>query len=110
MLADLIGSCAVPVVRLTEIFRQAASSRVITSAHRLNRGEMPDLARAEAGSDFHFVQADDPETAVARIIDLVKTRTPAASVSIPCATSRCCARWRAAGSARGRSTSTSRPR
>ncbi len=76
VLADLIGSGAVPVVRLTEIFRQAASSRIITSAHRINRGEMPDLARAEAGSDFHFVQADDPETAVARIIDLVKTRIP----------------------------------
>jgi exodeoxyribonuclease V alpha subunit len=66
----------VPVVRLTEIFRQAASSRIIISAHRINRGEMPDLTRAEAGSDFHFVQADDPETAVARIIDLVKTRIP----------------------------------
>src|SRR5487761_1801620 len=76
VLADLIGSGTVPVVRLTEIFRQAASSRIITSAHRINRGEMPDLTRAEAGSDFHFVQADDPETAVARIIDLVKTRIP----------------------------------
>ena len=76
VLADLIGSGAVPVVRLTEIFRQAASSRIITSAHRINRGEMPDLTRAEAGSDFHFVQADDPETATARIIDLVKTRIP----------------------------------
>jgi exodeoxyribonuclease V alpha subunit len=76
VLADLIGSGAVPVVRLTEIFRQAASSRIITSAHRINRGEMPDLARAEAGSDFHFIQADDQETAVARIIDLVKTRIP----------------------------------
>ena len=52
VLADLIGSGTVPVVRLTEIFRQAASSRIITSAHRINRGEMPDLARAEAGSDF----------------------------------------------------------
>ena len=59
VLADLIGSGAVPVVRLTEIFRQAASSRIITSAHRINRGEMPDLIHAEAGSDFHFVQADD---------------------------------------------------
>ena len=51
-------------------------TRIITSAHRINRGEMPDLTRAEAGSDFHFVAADEPETAVARIIDLVKTRIP----------------------------------
>jgi exodeoxyribonuclease V alpha subunit len=76
VLADLIGSGVVPVVRLTEIFRQAASSRIITSAHRINRGEMPDLGRGDAESDFHFVPADDPETAVARIIDLVKARIP----------------------------------
>ena len=76
VLADVIGSGAVTVVRLTEILHQAASSRIITTAHRINRGEIPDLARAEAESDFHFVQADDPETAVARIIDLVKTRIP----------------------------------
>lgn len=76
VLADVIEAGTVPVVRLTEIFRQAASSRIIAAAHRLNRGLMPDLARGEAGSDFHFVQADDPETAVARIVELVKTRIP----------------------------------
>jgi helicase, putative, RecD/TraA family len=76
VLADVIEAGTVPVVRLTEIFRQAASSRIIAAAHRLNRGLMPDLARGDAGSDFHFVQADDPETAVARIVELVKTRIP----------------------------------
>jgi exodeoxyribonuclease V alpha subunit len=76
VLADLIGSGTVPVVRLTEIFRQAASSRIITTAHRINRGEMPDLAPAAAESDFHFVAAEDPESAVARILDLVKSRIP----------------------------------
>src|SRR5579884_2204612 len=76
VLADLIGSGTVPVVRLTEIFRQAAASRIITTAHRINRGEMPDLAPAAADSDFHFVSAEDPETAVARILDLVQTRIP----------------------------------
>ncbi len=40
VLADIIGSGAVPVVRLTEIFRQAAESRIITSAHRINRGAL----------------------------------------------------------------------
>ena len=76
ILADLITSGAVPVVRLTEVFRQAAQSRIITSAHRINHGAMPDLAKPVNDSDFYFVLADDPETAVPRIIDLVKTRIP----------------------------------
>ena len=77
VLADIITSGAVPVVRLTEVFRQAAQSRIITSAHRINQGLIPDLSKPEGDSDFYFVQADDPETAVLRIIELVKTRIPA---------------------------------
>jgi exodeoxyribonuclease V alpha subunit len=76
VLADVITSGAVPVVRLTEVFRQAAQSRIITSAHRINRGSLPDLTRPEGDSDFYFVQADDPEIAVARIVELMKTRIP----------------------------------
>ena len=76
VLADIISSGAVPVVRLTEIFRQAAQSRIVTSAHRINQGSIPDLSKPEGDSDFYFVQADDPETAVLRIIELVKTRIP----------------------------------
>jgi exodeoxyribonuclease V alpha subunit len=76
VLADVISSGAVPVVRLTEVFRQAARSRIITSAHRINQGSIPDLSRPEGDSDFYFVPADDPETAVPRIIELVKTRIP----------------------------------
>src|SRR5512135_3312958 len=76
VLADIISSDAVPVVRLTEVFRQAAQSRIITNAHRINQGSMPDLSPPETESDFYFVQADDPETAVGRIIELVKTRVP----------------------------------
>src|SRR5271157_6082828 len=64
----------VPVVRLTEVFRQAAHSRIITSAHRIDQGSIPDLSKPDGDSDFYFVQADDPETAVPRIVDLVKTR------------------------------------
>jgi ATP-dependent exoDNAse (exonuclease V) alpha subunit len=75
-LADIIGSSAIPVVRLTEVFRQAAQSRIITSAHKINQGSIPDLSKREGDSDFYFVQADDPETAVPRIVDLVKTRIP----------------------------------
>ena len=76
VLADIISSGAVPVVRLTEVFRQAAQSRIITNAHRINQGSMPDLSPPGTESDFYFVQADDPETAVGRIIELVKTRIP----------------------------------
>jgi ATP-dependent exoDNAse (exonuclease V) alpha subunit len=76
VLADIISSGAVPVVRLTEVFRQAAQSRIITNAHRINQGSMPDLSPPGTESDFYFVQADDPATAVGRIIELVKTRIP----------------------------------
>ncbi len=76
VLADIIASGSVPVVRLTKVFRQAAQSRIITNAHRINQGLMPELSAPDGASDFYFVQADDPETAVARIIELVKTRIP----------------------------------
>ena len=76
VLADVIASGAVPVVRLTEVFRQAAESRIITSAHRINQGQIPDLSKPEGESDFYFVEADEPEIAVHRIIDLVKLHIP----------------------------------
>jgi exodeoxyribonuclease V alpha subunit len=76
VLADVIASGAIPVVRLTEVFRQAAESRIIVNAHRINQGVIPDLRKPEAESDFYFVEADDPEAAVPLIIELVKTRIP----------------------------------
>ena len=76
VLADIIASGAVPVVRLTEVFRQAARSRIIVNAHRINQGSVPDLAKPEGESDFYFVPADDPETAVPLILELVRTRIP----------------------------------
>ena len=76
VLADIIQSEAIPVMRLTEVFRQAAESRIITAAHRINKGQMPDLARPEGDSDFYFVNAADPEAAVPLIVDLVKNRIP----------------------------------
>ena len=76
VLADIIGSAAVPVVRLTEVFRQAAESRIIANAHRINQGGMPDWAR-DPESDFHFVPCRDAEDAAAKIIEIVKDRIPA---------------------------------
>ena len=77
VLADVIGSGAVPVVRLTEVFRQAATSRVIVNAHRINRGEMPEATPAGTErSDFYVVDAADPETAAAEILAVVRKRIP----------------------------------
>ena len=76
VLADIIGSGAVPTVRLTEVFRQAAQSRIITNAHQINQGRMPDLAKPDGETDFYFVPAADPEQAVSRIVELVQSRIP----------------------------------
>jgi exodeoxyribonuclease V alpha subunit len=76
VLADIIGSGAIPVVRLTEVFRQAAESKIIQAAHGINAGRMPDLAAPSGDSDFYFVQADEPEDAVRKIVELAKTRIP----------------------------------
>jgi ATP-dependent exoDNAse (exonuclease V) alpha subunit len=57
----LIESGVVPVVRLTEVFRQAASSKIITSTHLIRQGKMPELRTAEAGSHFYFVERETPE-------------------------------------------------
>ena len=80
------------MVRLTDVFREAAQSQIIVNAHLINQGVIPDLRRPEAENDFYFVEADDPETAVARIIELVQPASRAASVSIQSAMSRFSAR------------------
>ena len=64
-----------PVVRLTEIFRQAATSRIITNAHRINQGLTPELAPADGG-DFYFVDAADPEEGVRKLVAIVQERIP----------------------------------
>jgi len=53
VLADVIASKAVPVIRLTEVFRQAAASRIVTMAHRINKGELPELSKQPSESDFY---------------------------------------------------------
>ncbi len=77
VLADLIDSGRLPVARLTEIFRQAAESRIITAAHSINRGALPDLAPPVEASDFYFVEAADGEDAAAKIVKVVAERIPA---------------------------------
>ena len=74
-LADIIASMAVPVVRLTEVFRQAAQSRIITNAHRINQGLMPEPGH-EPESDFHLVRCQDPEDGLAKLLEIVTRRIP----------------------------------
>ena len=78
VLADIIAANVLPVVRLTEVFRQAAGSRVITNAHRINRGQMPELTNGNAPSDFYFIDAEQPEDGVAKIVAVVRDRIPKA--------------------------------
>jgi len=78
VLDDVIASDAATVIRLTEIFRQAAESKIVVNAHRINAGEVPDLEAPAQGvtSDFYFIGRDDPEAARATILELVAERIP----------------------------------
>lgn len=79
VLKDILDSGRVPAVRLTEIFRQAEQSRIVGNAHRINRGEFPDLSRSPRGqeSDFHFLPEEDAERLQQLIVDLASRRLPA---------------------------------
>ena len=74
--ADIIRSDAIPVIRLTELFRQASQSAIIVTAHGINRGEMPSLQPDPRG-DFFFLRAEDPQAAQRLIVELVARRLPA---------------------------------
>jgi exodeoxyribonuclease V alpha subunit len=76
VLADIIRSQAVPVVRLTEIFRQAERSLIVRAAHRIHAGELPESA-ADQNGDFYFIEADTPAAIVDLLIKLVRDRIPA---------------------------------
>jgi exodeoxyribonuclease V alpha subunit len=80
VLADVIASGAAAVVELTEIFRQAAASAIVTNAHKINSGELPDLVAPPGDdperSDFYFVDRDDPEGAQRIVVELAARRIP----------------------------------
>ncbi len=76
VLRDLLRSEALPTVRLTELFRQAAQSKIIVNAHRINAGLMPNT-KIEATSDFFFMAEEDPVRVQRLILDLVQRRLPA---------------------------------
>ena len=76
VLRDLISSKLIPTVELKEIFRQAAESLIITNAHKIVNGEMPELDNKK--KDFFFMPTAGEEESARLVIDLVKTRLPKA--------------------------------
>lgn len=76
VLSHLIDSDVLPVVRLTEVFRQAAGSRIITNAHRINHGLLPDLPPRGTESDFYFLEREDPEAIATTLVEFVHHRIP----------------------------------
>ena len=75
VLRDIIDSKRIPVIRLTRIFRQAQESRIVMSAHAINKGVFPDTSNGK-NTDFFFIQQENPEQAVETIVKLVKERLP----------------------------------
>ncbi|AIL13854.1 recombinase RecD (plasmid) [Candidatus Paracaedimonas acanthamoebae] len=78
VLESIIESKAFPVARLTEIFRQAAQSQIISNAHRINQGLMPLFPSKVEVADFYFIESESPEDCKDKILELVKDRVPRA--------------------------------
>lgn len=77
VLANLIESDKIPTVRLTEIFRQAASSQIVVNAHRINQGHFPKMdSHKSVLTDFYFVEAESPELIHERLMHMVIDRIP----------------------------------
>ncbi len=74
VLKDIIGSGCIKSVVLSEVFRQAAESDIVLNAHKINRGEYPDLTKKS--SDFFFIKRSDINDVVNEIVGLNKTRLP----------------------------------
>jgi exodeoxyribonuclease V alpha subunit len=79
VLNDIIASESIPVVTLNEIFRQAQASRIITNAHKINNGDLPDIERYDSfdpANDFYFIEQEDPERVLDIILELTQKRIP----------------------------------
>ncbi len=77
VLKDLIDSKVIPTIALTEIFRQAATSKIITNAHRINQGQLPLIPpKEESLSDFYTIACDDVEKIKELVLTLVTKRIP----------------------------------
>ncbi len=76
VLRDILKSDAIPSVRLTEIYRQAAESMIVVGAHKINAGEIPEVNQKE--KDFFFVHREDAEGILETVCELVSARLPRA--------------------------------
>ena len=76
VLRHVIESKVVPGVRLTEVFRQAANSRIISNAHRVNVGRLPEVSAKGGESDFFFIEREEPDQIAATLVEIIKTRIP----------------------------------
>ena len=76
VLSDLILSEQIPIARLTEIFRQAATSQIITGAHLINRGKAPKPTSKGAETDFYFISGNEPEELFQKLMTVVTQRLP----------------------------------
>ncbi len=75
VLKALIDSQKIPVIQLTEIFRQAQESMIVTNAHRINKGDLPELT-GDADRNFFFIEEEDPEEITELICSLISDRLP----------------------------------
>jgi exodeoxyribonuclease V alpha subunit len=76
VLGDVIASGAVPVVRLTEVFRQASRSWIVRAAHAVREARLPESAAPGGDGDFYFVEAQTPEAIIDRLVTMVRERIP----------------------------------
>ena len=76
VLQDMIHSKTIPVGHLNEVFRQAATSQIITNAHKINKGQMPEFPESGDSSDCYFVEADDPDKALKLVGKMIKKSIP----------------------------------
>lgn len=74
VLADILASNVIPNVCLTQIYRQSENSLIITNAHLINSGKMPELNNSS--SDFFFTSKQEPAEALNTIIEMCTTRIP----------------------------------
>jgi exodeoxyribonuclease V alpha subunit len=78
VLRDVLAVPGIPAIRLTTIFRQAAQSRIVSNAHRVNRGEFPDISvtATDPTQDFFYIAEEDPSKLQDLIVDLTQRRLP----------------------------------
>lgn len=75
VLRELIDSQRIPVIQLTEIFRQAQESMIVTNAHRINKGDFPELT-GDTDRNFFFMEEEDPEAITELVCSLISDRLP----------------------------------